>query len=219
MLVRFNDTLHDRGAKYFLFSPQPSIKQHTSHSYTASIRRTIDDRWRDTKRLGRTSSMSKTKTQSKNIFPILLGLLITMVSIAEASTFAVGEWKLKEVWRENAAEPLSITRDGESYIMKIYPAEEKHPDSHRFSIKVGNSMSSSMKIVEEEGNKQKINIGFVMSTRMMPGSEEKRELEGYLSDQLPKMTSIRVKGEGEELVLSSESGARMVCAPSTESEN
>eukprot|EP00531_Pseudo-nitzschia_arenysensis_P019577 CAMPEP_0116125234 /NCGR_PEP_ID=MMETSP0329-20121206/5702_1 /TAXON_ID=697910 /ORGANISM="Pseudo-nitzschia arenysensis, Strain B593" /LENGTH=142 /DNA_ID=CAMNT_0003619261 /DNA_START=117 /DNA_END=545 /DNA_ORIENTATION=- len=142
-----------------------------------------------------------------------------MVSIAEAATNAVGEWKLNEVWRENEAEPLSITRDGESYIMKIYPDDEKSPGSHRFSVKVGNSLTSSIKILEEDGDQQKIEIGFVMSTRMMPRSEEKRELEGYLSDQLPNMTSMRVKDEGEELILSTESGARMVCAPVTESEN
>ena len=163
--------------------------------------------------------MSKTNTQPKNLYYLLLGFLIAMVSIAEASTKAVGEWKLKEVWREDEAEPLSITRDGDNYIMTIFPPKGDNKDHHRFNVKVGNSIGSSMDILEEDGDEQKIKVGFVMSTRMFAGSQEKEELEGYLDTHLANMVLMKIKGDGEELVLSSEAGARIVCEPSTESEN
>lgn len=165
--------------------------------------------------------MSKTTNHPKNLFHLLLVLLIAMVSVAEASlTSTVGEWKLKEVWKENDAEPLSITRDGRSYIMKIQPENpENDSSSLRLTIKVGNAMSSSIEILEEDetSNQQTIKIGFVMSTRMMPGSEEKQQLESYLSNNLPKMNSMKID-DGEHLVLSSETGARIVLEVSEDEE-
>mmetsp|Transcript_6240 Transcript_6240/g.12904 ORF Transcript_6240/g.12904 Transcript_6240/m.12904 type:complete len:162 (-) Transcript_6240:223-708(-) len=159
------------------------------------------------------------KYQPKNLFCILLGLLVTMVSIAEASTLFVGEWKLKEIWRENAEDPLPITRDGDVYTLKIYPGTDQRVDTHRIAVKVGNAMSSSIQILEEDGEQQKIKVDFVMSTRMMPASQEKKELEAYVTEELEQMVSMKVKGEGQELVLSTEAGARMVCIPSVESED
>lgn len=151
-----------------------------------------------------------------NLFYILVGLLIAMVSMAEASANAVGEWKLKEVWRENEAEPLSLTRDGQDYTMSIMPTDDEN--RLKVSIKVGNNMNTRMTILESGEEEDKIEFGFVMSTRMMPGSPEKEELEGYIMSHFPKFSSLKVK-DGEELVLSSEEGARIVCEQDAESAN
>ena len=83
-----------------------------------------------------------------------------MVSMAEASANAVGEWKLKEVWRENEAEPLSITRDGTDYIMSLKP--HKDENKLRVTIKVGNSMSSTMSILESGEEEDKIERGKIV---------------------------------------------------------
>lgn len=151
-----------------------------------------------------------------------------MVSVAKASPNAIGEWKLKEVRSENDAEPLSITGNGRGYVLKLLPVQsigDNYQETLSLSIKVGNSMRSTVEILEEDEitYQHKIKVGFMMSTRMMPGSEEKRKLEKYLSDQLPKMTSMEIKDIGGEeyerlLVLASEGGARIVCEPSKDSE-
>lgn len=162
------------------------------------------------------------KIQPKNLYYLLVGILIAMVSVvAEASTNAVGEWKLKEVWNENEAGLLPITGDGDSYVLKLLPQDDNDTVSNqlRLSVKVSNVMGSSVEILEEDENshQQTIKIGFVMSSRMFPGSEEKRQLENYLSTQLPKMVSMEVKGSEEQdklLVLSTEAGAKIVCEPS-----
>lgn len=160
--------------------------------------------------------MAKANSNQKNLCFILLGLLIAMVSMAEASANAVGEWKLKEVWRENEAEPLSLTRDGTDYIMSIKPQEDEN--KLRVTIKVGNSMSSTMSILESGEEEDKIQFGWVMATRMMPGTKEKEELEGYITTNFPKLTSLKVK-DGEALVLSSDDGARIVCEQEAEVAN
>jgi hypothetical protein len=159
------------------------------------------------------------KDQPKNLYYLLVGILVAMVSVAEASANAVGEWKLKEVWKDNEAGLLPITGDGESYVLKLLPQDDNNLNQLRISIKVGNAMSSSVEILEEDetSHQQKIKIGFVMSTRMSPETEEKRQLENYLSNQLPKMFMMEVKGGEEQdkfLVLSSEAGAKIVCEPS-----
>jgi len=154
-------------------------------------------------------------SQKKNLHYLLfVGILIAMVSVAEAAaTKAVGEWKLTEVRSANE-EPLSITEDGDSYVMKVVPNKGDEA-SLGVSIRVGNVMRTGIKILEEDesSQQQKIEIGFVMGTRMMPGSEEKAQLENYMTVELPKMDSMEVKSD-KLLVLSSEAGARIVCEPS-----
>lgn len=176
---------------------------------------------------------------------LLLGIFgfvtVAMVSAAEASTsastsasissHAVGEWKIKEVWKEEDAGALSIAGEGRDYVLKLLPRDNDN-NNHKIlalSIKVGNAMGSTVKILdreieierEVEQETDKIEVGFVMSTRMLPGSEEKRHLENYLSNQLPNMVSMEVRVDGEEkmLVLSSEGSARIVCEPSEASQD
>jgi len=196
----------------------------------------------------RTTSMAATKSKSKkHQHPIylchrlflLLGifgfLTVAMVSAAEASTstsassHAVGEWKIKEVWKEDDAGALSIAGEGRDYVLKLLP-RDNDTNNHKIltlSVKVGNAMSSMVEILDREIEREvehetdKIKVGFVMSTRMMAGSEEKRHLENYLSNQLPNMVSMEVRVDGEEkmLVLSSEGSARIVCEPSEASQD
>ena len=156
----------------------------------------------------------------------------TKASIADAVS---GEWKLRELWEETEEAPLSITRDGQPYVMRIVPSEgpsSTNPTTTTLglSVKVGNNMRTQIRIPENSINvvggstTTKIEIDSVGSTRMMPGTEEKRQLENFLSRNLPKMTSMRVLGVGggeeeeEErepaLVLESDNGAtRIVCGP------
>ena len=158
--------------------------------------------------------------QPKNLHYLLVGILIAMVSVAEASTNAVGEWKLKEVWKENGAGLLPITANGKSYVLNLLPQDDSNTNSNqlRLSITVGNVMRSSVEIVKEDesSHQQTIEIGSVMSTRMGVEGEE-QQLESYLTTQLPKMVSMEVRGGEEQdklLVLSTEAGAKIVCEPS-----
>lgn len=177
--------------------------------------------------------IKRTTTRRTNRRPqyslLLLGLLIAvmsnLVAAANIATEATGEWKLKEVWKANDEGPLSIREDGFEYVLRLIT--EKHKVSLEnegessggggaaasssklnLSITVGNVLRSTITFVDEESGA--IRVGLLMSTRMMPGSEEKRNLESYLSAQLPKMVSMEVK-EGGDLILASEGSAKIVC--------
>merc|ERR1712176_38641 len=157
-----------------------------------------------------------------------MGFSMVSVSMGEVSN-AIGEWKLKEVFQENS-ELLVIDREGEDYVVTITTDNRNinNDDTERltFSVKVGNSMGTMIEIIEKDeiDNSSlqeihhQIHAGPVMSTRMYPGSEEKREIEDFMTYELPKMTSMDVK-TGDELVLSYENGSRIICEPFKESKN
>lgn len=198
-----------------------------------------------------TKSRSKSKKHQQPIYLrhrlfLLLGIFgfvtVAMVSAAEASTsasasastssHAVGEWKIREVWKEDDAGALSIAGEGRDYVLKLLPRDNDSNNDHKIlalSVKVSNAMGSTVEILDRENEREaevehetdRIKVGFVMSTRMMPGSEEMRHLENFLSSQLPNMVSMEVRVDGEEkmLVLSSEGSARIVCEPSEASQD
>ena len=147
---------------------------------------------------------------------LVVGILIAMVSVDKASTNAVGEWKLKEVWKENGAGLLPI--HSKSYVLKVWQEYDSRTNSNELilSTKIGNSMMASVEIVKEDENshQQTIKIGPVAIITKIGVLGEIGQLERYFYDQLPKMVSMEVRGGEEQdklLVLSNEAGAKIVC--------
>ena len=141
------------------------------------------------------------------------------VSTEEA---AAGSWKLTEVWEEQATEPMSIDQDGNDYFLELTPTE--NDNTLKLNIKISNMMGSQIEILGSESlssltsssysASSTIKIGYIMSTRMFPDSDEKVKLEGYLSKELPKMVSMQIEQDETEsstLLLRSEGGAKLVC--------
>jgi len=156
-----------------------------------------------------------TKYHILRIGTVLL-LLLTMASSGAASSvstkeMAAGSWKLAEVWEEQATEPMSIDEDGNEYFLKLTPTE--HDDLLKLNIQISNMMGSQIEILND-GATSTIKIGYIMSTRMFPDSDEKAKLEGFLSRELPKMVSMEITQDDEtesSLVLRSEGGAKLLC--------
>lgn len=132
-----------------------------------------------------------------------LSLLIAFLTmnIATAASPLVGSWNLVQIYSENMT-PETLP-DG-SYHFKI---QEQNSEHLQISIKVGNNLSSSVTLGGGESDaSQQVTIGGVRSTMMMP-PDSQFKLETYLSNMLPKITSmIRVD---DTLIL--EGDGKIVC--------
>jgi hypothetical protein len=126
---------------------------------------------------------------------LVIAFLTLNVSMA-ASSF-VGSWNLVEIYSENMIpETLPADAAGGSYYFKIH---EEDADHLQLSIKVGNNLSSSVTLLGGGD----VTIRGVRSTMMMP-SDIQFKLETYLSNMLPKITSMTrvddtliLEGEGK----------------------
>ena len=123
------------------------------------------------------------------------------MNIATAASPLVGSWNLVQIYSENMT-PETLP-DG-SYHFKI---QEQNSEHLQISIKVGNNLSSSVTLGGGESDaSQQVTIGGVRSTMMMP-PDSQFKLETYLSNMLPKITSmIRVD---DTLIL--EGDGKIVC--------
>lgn len=129
---------------------------------------------------------------------------------------ATGKWKLRELWEETKKAPLSITRDGQSYVMSLSPSED--PMALNLSVQVSNRIFTQVNVLDcdDSESSPQITIHSPLSTLMLPSTEEKSQLENFLGRNFPKMTSVQFPGG--EMVLESDDGAtRIVCKPLGES--
>jgi hypothetical protein len=135
-----------------------------------------------------------------------LSLLIAFLTlnIAMAASPFVGSWNLVEIYSENMT-PETLPPG--SYHFKI---QEQDPEHLQLNIKVGNNLGSSITLLEGSDNNasfQKVRIGGVRSTMMMP-PENQFKLETYLSNMLPKITSITIV---DDTTLILEGEGKIVC--------
>jgi len=121
----------------------------------------------------------------------------------------VGEWKLKEIWddKDDNDKPIKLpsTDDGKPFILTFDGGRPNDDNINGSSLnvymKIGNSMRTSVTFLgNDHGRSSKIKVGLVMSSRMYPG-EELINLENYLSQYLPQMTSIEVNQSQSLLIM------------------
>mmetsp|Transcript_72800 Transcript_72800/g.109828 ORF Transcript_72800/g.109828 Transcript_72800/m.109828 type:complete len:139 (+) Transcript_72800:53-469(+) len=121
-------------------------------------------------------------------------LLLSIISIAMATSPFVGEWNLVEVHDENDA--IVTIPDG-SFVMRV--EEGKDEKSLKFNFKIGNRLRGNIQI-QDDGS---VTVGPIMSTMMMP-PEPIWKLETFANNGLQKVTemvketdaSLELKGEG-----------------------
>ena len=125
----------------------------------------------------------------------------TATATTDPSRF-VGEWKLKEIWdSENNDTPRNLWSDEGPFILRLESREHANDNDNEIlglNVKVANSIFSYMEFLDDNNNNNNNNIrvGSMMSTLMMP-SPELYQLEIYLSNYLPQMTSMELGGRGE----------------------
>jgi hypothetical protein len=129
-------------------------------------------------------------------------LVFLTLNIAMAASPFVGKWNLVEIYSENMTPE---TLPAGSYHFTIQEQDTKHL---RLNIKVGNNMATSVTLEggESDAASRTVTIGGVMSTMMMP-SDEQFKLETYLSNMLPKITSMTIVDD----TLTMEGEGKIVC--------
>ena len=137
---------------------------------------------------------------------------LTLLSHAAAVSPFAGTWLIQEIYDESM-EQKSLP-DGQ-YTFAISQAEDE--EHLRLGIRVGNSMSSHITLLEEAEEessspstiKQSVQVGGMMSTMMMP-PDELFKLEVLLSDIVPQTKTMVLENENHTLTFLGEAG-KIVC--------
>ena len=79
-------------------------------------------------------------------------------------------------------------------------AAEYSPGASDTEIKIGNTMRTSVNVLEEKDGEAEIHVGLMMSTQMMP-PQDQFQFEMFLSKAIPKMTVMKLNAEKSEMVL------------------
>mmetsp|Transcript_53349 Transcript_53349/g.159749 ORF Transcript_53349/g.159749 Transcript_53349/m.159749 type:complete len:312 (-) Transcript_53349:51-986(-) len=106
-----------------------------------------------------------------------------------------GDWELTKAFDGPELYERALPKD-EEIILNFHQTGGK---SYHLSVKVGNSMRTTVNITGELEAFDEINVGMVMSTRKMP-PPELMDFERFLSSKLPEMRKMIV-GENGELVM------------------
>ena len=145
--------------------------------------------------------------KSLSLFLALIVLMATSAS-AEISSF-VGNWKVLEVYDSiDSTTPRELPSNG-PFVFR-FAINDKHPeDTLSVGIKVGNTMRTSVNVLEEKDLEAEIHVGLMMSTQMMP-PQDQFQFEMFLSKAIPKMTVMKLNADKSEMVL--EGDAKIVLA-------
>jgi hypothetical protein len=136
----------------------------------------------------------------------LFGLCtVLLLNLAMAVSPYAGSWQVAEAFDESFE---AVTLPEGTFFFNI---EEKEDDPKVLilNLKVGNSMGTQITLLDDSN---KVEIGGLMSTRMMP-TEPLFKLETYLSNTLPKITTLELihnnKYRGDQLVFGGQ--GKIVC--------
>jgi hypothetical protein len=136
----------------------------------------------------------------------LVVTIMTSLSDAEIASFS-GEWRVLEAYDTvDGAIPRELPSSlGRPLIFKMSVSENSPTDTLDLAFKVGNNMRTSIKVTAEPSpSSASIQIGLIMSTMMMP-PQDQYEFEMFLSGSLPKMSTMTLESDGQELLLTGES--------------
>jgi hypothetical protein len=136
----------------------------------------------------------------------LVVTFMTSFADAEIASFA-GEWKILEAYDTlDGTTPRDLPSSiGRPLIFKIMVSEKNPTDTLDLAFKVGNNMRTTIKVTDQPSSSSaSIQIGLIMSTMMMP-PQDQYEFEMFLSGALPKMNTMTLESDGQELLLTGES--------------
>lgn len=132
-------------------------------------------------------------------------VVATTTSATEMSA-VIGDWKLAQIYDSpTGTDPLGLPTTGGPFIFH-FMGKEDSTDTLSFHTKIGNTMRGNVQFTA--GSTDGIQFGPILSSRMMPEASQYR-LEMYLSQYLPKMTTLTVSDDGQKLILSGE--GKIVC--------
>eukprot|EP00539_Tryblionella_compressa_P006340 CAMPEP_0178762348 /NCGR_PEP_ID=MMETSP0744-20121128/16486_1 /TAXON_ID=913974 /ORGANISM="Nitzschia punctata, Strain CCMP561" /LENGTH=158 /DNA_ID=CAMNT_0020417003 /DNA_START=170 /DNA_END=646 /DNA_ORIENTATION=+ len=137
-------------------------------------------------------------------FRLYFAICFAMMASAMADiTALVGEWKVAEIYDTlNDLEPRELpTSTGGPFVFKLTP-KGNDEDTLILATRIGNSMRTSINVLNDDaatGNSN-IKVGLVIGTKMMP-APDLYELETFLSEALPKMDTMTVSADGQEMVM------------------
>lgn len=126
-------------------------------------------------------------------FAVLSKLFVAM---ANKETF-IGKWKIVEALDEQF-QPFALP-EGQFFIQL---ENDKNGDNALMAfIRIGNNMRTKITFGDSTSDGDSISVGGLMSTMMMP-PEPLFRLETYLSNTMPKMTTVQTEDSGDRLILS-----------------
>ncbi|KAG7359920.1 metA domain containing protein [Nitzschia inconspicua] len=143
---------------------------------------------------------------SAGCFKLLAIVLVaTIMSVSADISKFTGEWKILEAYDSvDSTIPRELpTSVGHSLVFKVTLSDNNPSDTLNLGCKVGNSLRTSVKITAEQDNSASVEVGPIMSTMMMP-PEDQYEFEMYLNGALPKMTTMTLGNDGQELLMTGE---------------
>ena len=120
-----------------------------------------------------------------------------------AATNYEGNYRLKEVAGDEIA-AVVLPRD---FDVKLEAVDGK-PDEYNLYAKIGNNLSTRIKVSHGSEGPDALKLGMVRSSRMMP-PQDIFKVEQALSSLLPDMNQIQL--EGEELLLQGPRG-KIICS-------
>jgi hypothetical protein len=149
---------------------------------------------------------------------LLIALIIIMVFATPSATelsSIIGDWKVVQIYDSpTGTEPLDLPTTGGPFIFH-FVGKVDSTDSLSFYTKIGNTMRGDVQFTSDSSSNG-IQFGPILSSRMMPEASQFM-LEMYLSQYLPKMTTLSVSGDGQQLILIGE--GRIICDVSEATEN
>jgi hypothetical protein len=124
-----------------------------------------------------------------------------MTSVTAEITSYVGNWKVLEVYETVISDtPRTLPANG-PFVFRFTINEQSPEDTLNVGLKVGNTMRTSVKILDEPNdNEASIQVGLMMSTQMMP-PQDQFQFEMFLSRALPKMTTMKLNSDQTEMLL------------------
>ena len=143
-------------------------------------------------------SLNVTMMMRRNLLSALLfftAVALLQITCTSATTqrkdqsmdFA-GAWQLRSATSNSVLQEIPT---GRVIVLKV---EQQSDDSsmYRLNIKVGNIMMTSLKIIgENDDGSQKIQVGPVASTRMMP-PPDLQPLEYFVNDAMPQLDKMEI---------------------------
>ncbi len=150
---------------------------------------------------------------SNLILVIALVVMVVATTSATELSAVIGDWTVAQIYDSpTGTDPLDMPTTGGPYVFH-FKEKEGSTDSLSFYTKIGNSMRSNVRVISGSDD---IEFGLLLSSKMMPEASQYR-LEMYLSQYLPKMTTVTVTSDGQQLILTGE--GRIVCDASVTTED
>lgn len=130
------------------------------------------------------------------------------MTIADKSDYT-GRWQIVETYDEDL-QPVELPEG--SFYMELKD-DDSEDDALVAFMKIGNSMRSKITFSGTSESGDAIAVGGLMSTMMMP-PEPLFRFETYLSNTLPKMTTVEKQTAGDTTQLVFSGTGKIVCKES-----